>query len=86
MDVHMPVMDGLQATQLLRKLPQGTGLPVVAMTASALARDVDACLEAGMDAHLAKPIDPDELNQALLRWIRPGSRAARPEAPMVEGH
>jgi CheY-like chemotaxis protein len=80
MDVHMPVMDGLQATQLLRRLPHGVGLPVVAMTASALPRDREGCLEAGMDEHLTKPIDPDELNATLLRWIKPGPRAA-PEAP-----
>jgi two-component system sensor histidine kinase/response regulator len=84
MDVHMPVMDGLQATQLLRKLPQGAGLPVVAMTASALARDRQACLDAGMNEHLTKPIDPDELHQVLLRWIRPGSRTALPSASVAE--
>jgi two-component system sensor histidine kinase/response regulator len=85
MDVHMPVMDGLQATQLLRRLPQGAGLPVVAMTASALARDRQACLDAGMNEHLTKPIDPDELHQVLLRWIRPGARSALPSASVTEG-
>ena len=83
MDVHMPVMDGLQATQLLRKLPQGVGLPVVAMTASALAQDRQGCLDAGMDEHLTKPIDPDELQQVLLRWIRPGTRIVQPGIPMA---
>ena len=80
MDVHMPVMDGLQATQLLRKLPQGSGLAVVAMTASALERDRQACLDAGMDGHLTKPIDPDELHEALLRWIPAEARATPPPA------
>jgi two-component system, sensor histidine kinase and response regulator len=80
MDMHMPVMDGLQATRLLRGLPQGAGLPVVAMTASALAADRQGCIEAGMNEHLAKPIDPDELNAVLLRWIN-ADRAPAPEAP-----
>ena len=78
MDVHMPVMDGLQATQLLRKLPHGAGLPVVAMTASALPQDRQGCIEAGMDEHLTKPIDPDALNAVLLRWIKPGRRTVEP--------
>jgi two-component system, sensor histidine kinase and response regulator len=83
MDVHMPVMDGLQATQLLRKLPHGVDVPVVAMTASALAQDRQGCLDAGMNEHLTKPIDPDELHAVLLRWIRPGTRGAEPGVPMA---
>jgi len=76
MDVQMPEMDGLQATRLIRGLPQGKGLPIVAMTASALAQDRQDCLAAGMDAHVAKPIDPKELVATLLAWIQPADRAA----------
>jgi signal transduction histidine kinase/DNA-binding response OmpR family regulator len=74
MDVQMPVMDGLQATRLIRSLPQGRGLPIVAMTASALAQDRQDCLAAGMDGHVAKPIDPQELVSTLLAHIPAGSR------------
>ncbi|MFY9511612.1 MAG: response regulator, partial [Rubrivivax sp.] len=82
MDVQMPEMDGLQATRLIRGLPQGRTLPIVAMTASALARDQQDCLAAGMNAHVAKPIDPRELIATLLAWIQPAQRPlpAAPEA------
>jgi two-component system, sensor histidine kinase and response regulator len=72
MDVQMPVMDGLQATRLLRRLPRG-GLPVIAMSASVLERDRQDCLDAGMNAHLPKPVEPDALEAVLLAWIRPGA-------------
>jgi CheY-like chemotaxis protein len=76
MDVQMPGMDGLQAARLIRGLPHGQGLPIIAMTASALAQDRLDCLAAGMDGHVAKPIDPAELSRTLLAWIRPGARPA----------
>lgn len=71
MDMQMPVMDGLTATRHLRQNPSWAQLPVLAMTANAMSRDRDLCLEAGMNGHLAKPIDPDELFAALLQWIAP---------------
>ena len=71
MDMQMPVMDGLAATRLLRQNPAWANLPVLAMTANAMSRDRDLCLEAGMNGHLAKPIDPDELYATLLQWIAP---------------
>ena len=78
MDMQMPVMDGLTATRHLRQNPAWTQLPVLAMTAKAMSWDRDMCLEAGMNGHLAKPIDPDELFAALLQWIAP--RATGPAA------
>jgi len=69
MDVQMPVMDGLTATREMRKLPDLEGLPIIAMTAGVMASDKDECLNAGMNDHIAKPIDPDELFAALMRWI-----------------
>jgi two-component system sensor histidine kinase/response regulator len=68
MDMQMPVMDGLAATVALRQLPQGRGLPVIALTANALHEDRARCLAAGMNDHLAKPIDVAALQALLLRW------------------
>ncbi|AFU46111.1 PAS/PAC sensor hybrid histidine kinase [Acidovorax sp. KKS102] len=76
MDMQMPEMDGLTATRHLRQNPAWAQLPVLAMTANAMSRDRDLCLEAGMNGHLAKPIDPDELFAALLQWIAPRATGA----------
>jgi signal transduction histidine kinase/DNA-binding response OmpR family regulator/HPt (histidine-containing phosphotransfer) domain-containing protein/phage host-nuclease inhibitor protein Gam len=69
MDMQMPVMDGLTATRAIRQNSQFKDLPIIAMTANVMAGDYEKCLEAGMNDHLAKPIDPDKLFEALLRWI-----------------
>jgi CheY-like chemotaxis protein len=78
MDMQMPVLDGLAATRLIRSNPRFRSLPIVAMTANALAGDREKCLEAGMNDHVAKPIDPQNLYDTLLRWIpaRPAAAAA----------
>jgi two-component system sensor histidine kinase/response regulator len=68
MDMQMPVMDGIEATKVIRADPRFETLPIVAMTANAMAADRDRCLEAGMNDHIAKPIDPDQLFNVLLRW------------------
>jgi two-component system, sensor histidine kinase and response regulator len=78
MDMQMPVMDGLAATHAIRQNSQFKDLPIIAMTANAMAGDRERCLKAGMNDHLAKPIDPDKLFDALLRWI-----PARTAAPNV---
>ncbi len=67
MDVEMPGMDGLEATRRIRALPGGSSLPIVALTAHALPAQVERCLAAGMDAHLAKPLMLDALETALER-------------------
>lgn len=69
MDVQMPVMNGLDATRLIRQLPGMSTLPILAMTANAFTEDRQACLEAGMDHFVAKPVDPPELYQALVEWL-----------------
>jgi polar amino acid transport system substrate-binding protein len=87
MDMQMPIMGGIEATQAIRSEPRFHALPIIAMTANAMATDREKCLEAGMNDHVAKPIDPDELFSALLRWIKPGdgkgasARAAPVKAP-----
>ncbi|MGN7612067.1 response regulator [Magnetococcales bacterium HHB-1] len=69
MDLQMPVMDGLEATRQIRKQPQFASLPIIAMTAHAMANERDRCFKIGMNAHLAKPIDPNELYTTLVQWI-----------------
>ncbi|MBN2885525.1 MAG: response regulator, partial [Chromatiaceae bacterium] len=95
MDIQMPVMDGLEAARRIRALARERGeerfatLPIIAMTALAMAQDAERSLEAGMNDHIAKPIDPDHLIETLARWMErpePGARAAqapsvRPETP-----
>ncbi len=70
MDMQMPVMDGVEATRIIRLNPRFETLPIIAMTANAMASDRILCLEAGMNDHIAKPIDPDQLFGVLLRWLR----------------
>ncbi|HET9645678.1 MAG TPA: response regulator [Burkholderiaceae bacterium] len=78
MDMQMPEMDGVEATIIIRRLPQGRDLPIIAMTAAAMPQDKQECLDAGMNAHVSKPIDPAELIEALLRSMRvPNGVAAR---------
>ncbi len=69
MDVQMPVMDGLVATRAIRTLPRHKATPILAMTANVLASDIQACLAAGMNAHVAKPIDPGSLYDTLVAWL-----------------
>jgi two-component system, sensor histidine kinase and response regulator len=69
MDVQMPVMDGLEATRRIRARPGFDKLPILAMTANAMAGDRQRSLAAGMNDHLAKPIDPQEVYVALRRWL-----------------
>ncbi|MFH1029458.1 MAG: response regulator, partial [Pseudomonadota bacterium] len=71
MDVQMPVMDGLEATRRIREMTGLGQLPVVAVTAHAMAQDRQRCLDAGMSDYISKPIDPEELRQLLVRWVPP---------------
>jgi CheY-like chemotaxis protein len=69
MDIQMPGIDGLQATRELRSGPGALAVPIVAMTADAFAEDRKACLAAGMNDHLAKPIALSALHAMLKRWL-----------------
>ena len=70
MDVQMPVMDGLDATRAIRQLPAMATVPILALTANAFDEDRDACLAAGMDAHVGKPVEPDALYEVVLYWLQ----------------
>jgi CheY-like chemotaxis protein len=88
MDIQMPVLDGLSAAREIRTLPGCERLPIVAMTANALSGDRERSLAAGMNDHVVKPIDPDLLLRALLRWIDPrrllGRALPDPRADLAE--
>ncbi len=70
MDMQMPIMDGLEATKTIRQKFSKNDLPILAMTANASDADRDKCLEAGMNAHITKPIDPNSLFAGLAKWIK----------------
>jgi signal transduction histidine kinase/CheY-like chemotaxis protein len=84
MDVNMPVMDGLEATRILRRDPRWAALPVIALTADVMRTQIDTCLEAGMDAHIAKPIDLRDMLSVLVQVLaRRGVAAAVGESAIA---
>ena len=70
MDMQMPVMDGLEATRAIRQLPGMAMIPILAMTANAFEDDRAACIAAGMNAHIGKPIEPEVMYATMLEWLR----------------
>lgn len=87
MDCNMPVMDGYEATAEIRKTQPSERLPIIAVTASVLKADHDRCRQVGMDQIITKPVDPDEIRAALVRWCRrtpvptPGRNPAQDHPP-----
>jgi CheY-like chemotaxis protein len=70
MDLQMPEMDGTTATKVLRSDPRLKQIPIIAMTAHALVEERQHCIDAGMNDHVSKPIDPDALFSTLLKWAK----------------
>jgi CheY-like chemotaxis protein len=71
MDLQMPEMDGYEATRQIRamELPRAAQIPIIAMTANVFREDVERCLEAGMDGHVGKPLNLDEVLSALRKYL-----------------
>jgi len=72
MDMQMPLLDGLDATQQIRRLPAYQAIPILAMTANAFAEDKKRCFEAGMNDYISKPVTPEVLYETLLKWLEKG--------------
>ena len=85
MDCQMPVVDGLSATRRIRQAPGWRTLPVIAMTANAMVGDREQALAAGMNDHVPKPIDVEELYGALARWLPDPPADGAPTADVVPG-
>ena len=86
MDVQMPEMDGHEATRLIRLNPAYADLPIVAMTAHAMAEERAHCLRSGMDAHVTKPVDPQSLYNTIRQWCQPETHtlAVPPASPAAQ--
>jgi two-component system, sensor histidine kinase and response regulator len=82
MDVQMPVMDGYTATGEIRKDKRFNDLPIIAMTAHAMAGDEDKSFQVGMNGHVTKPIDPNQLFATLQKWIKPRGKATTVQKPV----
>jgi PAS domain S-box-containing protein len=85
MDCHMPIMDGFEATrEIRRRQDQNSGIPIIAMTAAAMAEDRVRCLAAGMDDYVSKPIQLRAMGQLLRKWVRPSRVERRLGHPQSE--
>ena len=71
MDCQMPLMDGYETTRRIREKPRWQHLPIIAMTANVMAQDIQKAIDAGMNDHIAKPIDIEQLFQTMSQWIHP---------------
>ncbi|TXH90678.1 MAG: PAS domain-containing sensor histidine kinase [Rhodoferax sp.] len=80
MDCQMPVMDGFEATRLIRANPEWATLPILAMTANAMSGDRELCLEAGMNDHIGKPIDVGQLFSTLAQWVTPSGQGPQSDS------
>ncbi len=83
MDLQMPVMDGYEATRRIRQMTRFKGIPIIAMTAHAMTGEKENCLAHGMNEHISKPIEVENLYQTLQRWISP--KAVHPSVFKITG-
>src|SRR6185503_14254392 len=83
MDVQMPEMDGIEATRRIRADPRHARLPVIAMTAHAMAEERERCSAAGMNDHITKPVEPAKMFETLSRWLGAGTGGAAVAAAPV---
>ena len=81
MDVQMPKMDGYEATRKIRKLPGGAGIPIIGMTANVFEKDRQACLAAGMDDFIPKPLELGRFLSTVAHWLSPIGRAGQSPLP-----
>ena len=81
MDMQMPIMDGIEASESIRRLPESVQAPIIAMTANAFAEDRERCLAAGMNDYIAKPIDPESFFATILNWLPNRNAAGTASAP-----
>ena len=84
MDLQMPDMNGFEATKLLKSSPNQADVPIIAMTANAMASDVEACLEAGMVDHISKPVDLNELVDTILTHTKNLKTASNSKQPQKD--
>jgi len=78
MDVQMPRLDGLEATQQIRMIPGWAAVPIIAVTANAFVEDKSHCINAGMNDFLIKPFEPELLYSTLLKWLDESASASQP--------
>ena len=86
MDMQMPIMDGVTATRIIRQSERGRTLPILAMTANAFSEDRQRCIDAGMNDHVAKPVDPSNLYAMLIKWLPTPTQRAKPSAVKAPTH
>jgi len=89
MDIQMPEMDGHEATRIIRKKHSSDSLPIIALTAHAMAGEREKCLNSGMNDYLSKPINTEDLFAVLTKWIKPGERSipvSKEPPPFTEDH
>ena len=84
MDVSLPVFDGLEATRILRTSEQARNIPIIALTAHAMASDKERCLEAGCDDYDTKPVDFQRLLKKIHSWLLGRQRPTMEEVTAVE--